>query len=246
MAKKKPQAKPKKAKATAAPSAQVTRCKYDEMVPIEKIKPHPENPNAHSTEQIAVFAEILRYQGTRRPFRVSKRSGLLMAGHGQLAAYKLNGWKECPVEYQDYENEAQEYADLVADNALGAWAVIDVSTVSKAFESLKVKLAKDTNTDFLKDFNPALLGLEGFTLSPEGITFPIERSSREFTKDERAMEYMASQSRNVVLVYSLTEFTRIADLLGKVMAAEGLESFSDAVKFLLEKYAGNKGPKKKH
>lgn len=216
-------------KPEAAQAPQI-RCKYSKLVPIADLKPNPLNPNTHTSEQLKRFAEILRYQGTRRPFRVSNQSGYLTVGHGQLAAYKLNGWTECPVDFQDYEDAAQEYADLVADNALATWSQLDFTVINEAMGQFK-------------GCNPEMFGIDGFDPNSSAVTFPDARSKNEFTKDEKTLEYMASQSRNVVLVYSLTEFTRMTELMGEVMSKEGLESFSDVVKHLLENY-GKGQPKK--
>jgi hypothetical protein len=203
------------------------RCSYAALVPMSELKPYPNNPNVHQAEQIALFARILKNQGTRRPFRVSKLTGFLTAGHGQLEAYKLNGWNLCPVDYQDYDDEPQEYADVVADNSLATWAHLDLEAVQKQVESFGSK------------FEVEMLGVDGFSLQPEEIKFPDERGKSELTKDEKTSEYMASQSRNVVLVYSLPEFTRVTSLLGEIMKLKSFESFSDAVKSILEEYAGN-------
>jgi hypothetical protein len=200
------------------------KCLHSEMVRIEKLKPHPRDPNKHGKEQITLFAKILKYQGVRRPVRVSSLSGLLTAGHGQLMAFKENGWLSCPVEYQDYDSPEQEYADLVADNSLAAWAQVDLLSIEEA-------------TAGFKNFDWSVLGIDGFKVEVPEITFPETRGKNELTKDEKTSEYMASQSRNIVLVYSLTEFNRITELMGRAMAAEGQESFSDTVKALLEKYA---------
>lgn len=226
MAKKKnPPAKKKvPAKAKADPKL---KCSFTKMIPIDQIKPWPENPNRHSQEQIQRFSEILKYQGTRRPFRISKRSDLLTVGHGQLEAYKLNGWTMCPVDYQDYEDEAQEFADVVADNNLGAWAQMDLESVSAQVQKIG------------KDFNLNYLGIDGFTLDPNEIIFPDQRGHNELTKDERTTEYMAAQSRNIILVYSLLEFNRVTELLAEIMKAKSFETFSDAVKTILEEYASN-------
>lgn len=35
------------------------------------------------------------------------------------------GWEQVAVDYQDYESEAQEYADMTADNQIAMWAEFD-------------------------------------------------------------------------------------------------------------------------
>ena len=105
-------------------------CAHDELVPISKLKPHPRNRNTHPPDQIDRLAKIMEYQGWRTPIKVSTRSGFITSGHGRLAAAIKNKWTEVPVDYQDYETEEQEYADLTADNAIASWAELDLSGIN--------------------------------------------------------------------------------------------------------------------
>ena len=126
------------------------KCSYDELVSIKELKPHPKNPNAHSDEQIARLGKILAYQGFRSPIVVSRNSGFIVAGHGRLLAAKEIGFKEVPVTYQDFADEDQEYAHLVADNAISEWSNLDLSQINLEVPSL----GPDFDIDFLgiKDF----------------------------------------------------------------------------------------------
>jgi len=106
------------------------KCKFDEMVPTGDLKPHPKNRNHHPSDQIERIARILIYQGWRYPIKVSKRSGFITSGHGRREAAILNEWAEVPVNYQDYDSEEQEYADLTADNAIALWADLELKEVN--------------------------------------------------------------------------------------------------------------------
>ena len=119
-------------------------CSYDKLEDIETIKINPKNPNKHPKEQIKRLANIMLYSGVRRAITVSKRSGLITIGHGRLEAAKLNGWKQYPVDYQDYENDQQEYADMVADNAISLWAEMEMKDIKKEIEQFP-----DFDTDML-------------------------------------------------------------------------------------------------
>lgn len=100
-------------------------CAYDEMVDIIKLTPNPRNPNQHSDRQIELLAKIIEHQGWRVPITVSKRSGFVVRGHGRLLAAEALGLDEVPVDYQDYANEAEEWADLIADNRLSELSHMD-------------------------------------------------------------------------------------------------------------------------
>lgn len=127
-------------------------CLYDSIEKISKLKPHPKNPNKHPKDQIERLAKILEYQGWRYPVKVSKLSGFITSGHGRLEAAKHLGWKEVPVNYQDYESEDQEYADIVADNAIASWSDLELSKINIELQELG------------PDFNLELLGIKNFTI----------------------------------------------------------------------------------
>jgi len=93
-------------------------CAHDEIADVDSLIGNPRNPNRHSDEQIRLLAKIIKHQGWRAPITVSNRSGFIVRGHGRLAAAKLLGVEQVPVDRQDYATEAEEWADLVADNRL--------------------------------------------------------------------------------------------------------------------------------
>lgn len=97
-------------------------CSFDELVPIGKVIGNPKNPNQHPEEQIQLLAQIIYAQGWRAPITVSKRSGYIVKGHGRLAAALKFGATVVPVDFQEYATEAEEYADLIADNRLAELA----------------------------------------------------------------------------------------------------------------------------
>ena len=129
-------------------------CKYSSIVPIKELKPNPRNPNQHTDEQIQRLAEIIAYSGWRRPIRVSNLSGLITAGHGALEAAVINNWSEVPVDYQDYDDADQEYADMVADNSIAAWASQDFGLINTEVPTLG------------PDFDIKMLGIKDFEIEP--------------------------------------------------------------------------------
>lgn len=109
-------------------------CAYDEMVEISKVKPNPNNPNMHPENQIEMLAKIIEAQGWRAPITVSKLSGLVVRGHGRLEAAEYLGLDKVPVDYQDYESEEMEYADLLADNRIAELADIDMEKLAEILQ----------------------------------------------------------------------------------------------------------------
>lgn len=127
-------------------------CLYDKLVPVLELKAHPDNHNDHPQDQIKRIAEILDYQGWRYPIKVSNQSGFITSGHGRWQAAVVNGWESVPVNFQDYEDSEQEYADVVADNAVALWASLNFSAINAKIPSLG------------PDFNLDLLGIKNFRL----------------------------------------------------------------------------------
>jgi DNA modification methylase len=126
-------------------------CAHTALVELHKLQPNPLNPNKHPDRQIELLAKIIDYQGQRAPIVVSKRSGFITKGHGRLMALRKLGWETAACDYQDYDSEAQEYADLIADNKIAELAQHD--------DAQMIEDLKDIDLD---DFE--LLGMDDFNL----------------------------------------------------------------------------------
>ncbi len=125
------------------------------MVDPATLVPHPRNPNRHPSHQIGLLSKLIKHQGWRHPIIVSKQSGFIVAGHGRLeSALKLKA-ELVPVDYQDFESEAEEYQFMVSDNTIQELAELDLAMVSQDV------------LDFGPDFDLDLLAIPNFTLLPE-------------------------------------------------------------------------------
>ena len=100
-------------------------CAHDDIISLEKAIPNPKNPNQHSADQIARLAQVIEATGWRAPITISKSSGFIVKGHGRRLAAIERGWEFVPADYQDYASEAEEWADLIADNRLAELSTID-------------------------------------------------------------------------------------------------------------------------
>ena len=112
-------------------------CAHDKIVDTDALVGNPRNPNKHPKEQIAALAKIIKRQGWRHPIVVSNRSGFVVKGHGRLLAAKELGAKQVPVDYQDYESEASEYADLMADNKIHEFSELDLKMSADILQDIK-------------------------------------------------------------------------------------------------------------
>ena len=111
-------------------------CAHDAIVPLKDLRPNPKNPNQHPPEQIKLLSSIIRATGWRGPITVSKRSGLVTKGHGRLMAAQLDDLTDAPVDYQDYASEAEELADLTADNRIAELATTDNKMLAEVFADI--------------------------------------------------------------------------------------------------------------
>ena len=112
-------------------------CAHSALVDPRTLKPNPINPNRHSAHQIQLLGAIIQEQGWRAPITVSKRSGLIVRGHGRLEAALLLGCAQVPVDVQDYASEDAELADLLADNRLAELAELDEGDLKRVLERLR-------------------------------------------------------------------------------------------------------------
>ena len=144
-------------------------CAFDEIVPLDDLRPNPKNPNRHPGDQVELLARVIKEQGWRQPVKVSTRSGLIVSGHGRYEAALLLGCP-VPVDFQNYPGEAEELADLLADNRIAEMAEMDAQALAALFsefdesdidislsgydadavEQLRVELPADNDMDMEK------------------------------------------------------------------------------------------------
>lgn len=133
-------------------------CAYDEIVDIKELKENPRNPNTHPKSQIELLAEIIKKTGWRAPITVSNLSGYIVKGHGRLQAAKLATFKHVPVEYQNFKDEEEELAALLADNKIAELAVIDKEKLTELFKDFDFDdleltgYSQDEYEDLIEDF----------------------------------------------------------------------------------------------
>ena len=112
-------------------------CAHTRLADPNSLQPNPANPNRHSAHQIQLLASIIQEQGWRNPITLSKRSGQIVRGHGRLEAALLIGCEAVPVDEQHYATEAEELADLLADNRLAELAELDEGELKRLLKSIQ-------------------------------------------------------------------------------------------------------------
>lgn len=136
-------------------------CAHDKILPTKELRPNPKNPNKHPQDQISMLSKIIRATGWRAPITVSARSGYIVKGHGRYMAALALGLKEAPVDIQEYSTEAEEQADLVADNRLAELSNIDNVLLANIFTDINLDEIPAELTGYNeKDFADALNALD--------------------------------------------------------------------------------------
>ena len=118
-------------------------CSHSEQVDIVKLVEHPSNPNQHNERQIKLLARIIQAQGWRNPITVSKKSGYIVSGHGRLKAAKELKVEKVPGDYQEFENEADEIAHLIADNRIAELSEFNLFDLNELAKELEPKIDLD-------------------------------------------------------------------------------------------------------
>ena len=140
------------------------KCSYSELYPLEKLIPNPRNDNQHTEKHAQLLAKVMSARGVRHPIIVSKNSGFIVAGHLRLLAAKLNNYESYPVDIQEFDNEAEEYAFLSSDNNVARYAEFDQAKFLTNLEELDYTLEELDFEDLgLLDFKLPTLDIVGET-----------------------------------------------------------------------------------
>ena len=168
----------KNVKAKALANGIEVWCSFDELVSVDSLNPNPKNPNKHPDSQIELLSKNIKYLGWRHPITVSKRSGFIVAGHGRLIAAKKLGVQIVPVDYQEFNSDADEMAVLVADNRLAELSETSEEDLKNILSELDGKIEIDLTgfsdaevEQLLRDINTDVLDED----VPEVPTEPISK-----------------------------------------------------------------------
>ena len=111
-----------------------------EQWPIAKLLPYARNARTHSDEQVAQIAASIAEFGFTNPI-LAGSDGVIVAGHGRLAAAHKLGLKQVPVVVLEHLSSTQRRALVIADNRIAENAGWDDAM-------LRVELAALQDDDF--------------------------------------------------------------------------------------------------
>jgi DNA modification methylase len=153
-----------------------------DLVAIESLKLNPRNARTHSKRQIKLIAGSLKAFGFINPVLVDE-SGMIIAGHGRVAAAKLIGMTEVPVLRIDHLSDDEKRAYVLADNQLAARAGWEPEILAIELQHL---------TEIAVDLDLTVTGFEMPQIDlilekakapkPEDEVQPIDRTGRAVTR----------------------------------------------------------------
>ncbi len=102
---------------------------------LSSLKPNPRNARTHSRRQIAQIADSIRTFGFNNAVIIDE-DGMILAGHGRVAAAQKLGMTEVPTVCLSHMTEAQKRAYILADNKLAEKAGWDEEILALEFQTL--------------------------------------------------------------------------------------------------------------
>lgn len=105
--------------------------------PISKIVPYERNPRQHPQDQIDLLAESMKSDGVTAPILVDEK-GIILAGHGRLAAAKQNGFEKYPVVIAEGWSEQKKAAVRLKDNQIALLSTYDNDLLRLELTDLKL------------------------------------------------------------------------------------------------------------
>ena len=107
-----------------------------ERWPTEKLVPYARNARTHSEEQVAQIAASIVEFGFTNPI-LAGSDGVIVAGHGRLAAAQKLGLESVPVVVLDHLTPTQRRALIIADNRIAENAGWDDAMLRIELQSLQ-------------------------------------------------------------------------------------------------------------
>ena len=110
----------------------VVRDQEYELVDVDELKPHPQNPNNGDVE---VIRESIRVNGFYNAVKVQRSTGYILAGNTSWKAAVAEGLPEIPVIWLDVD-DVEAIRILLVDNESARRAEYDEAVVDELLESL--------------------------------------------------------------------------------------------------------------
>ena len=115
--------------------------------PIDSLIPYARNARTHSPEQVAQIAALIAEFGFTNPI-LAGSDGVIVAGHGRLAAAQKLGLATVPVVVIDHLTPTQRRALIIADNRIAENAGWDEALLRIEMADLQDAICENTGDTF--------------------------------------------------------------------------------------------------
>ncbi len=202
------------------------------IVPIDSIKPHPQNPRQGDLE--AIGASVDRF-GQVRPVLVQKSTGFICAGNHLWKLLKERGWDRIArVEVALSDDDALAY--VIADNRTAELGSYDQRALAVILESMMTKgqlAGTGYNAEQVDDFLAELDALPTNEAEFEG----EHRESAEETAGRYREPGEVVPQRQFIIMIPESEVSTIEKNITVLKKTWGIDNFRDVVKESLHRCA---------
>lgn len=168
------------------------------IVPIDSIRPAPDNPRKISEKAVEVVALSLREFGWQQPIVVDV-DGVIIAGHTRLRAAQSLGASRVPVTVADRLDPKQVRAYRIGDNRSGDFTSWDFPELTKQLEELA------------EDFSDVLVLADWQAIVTE--FNELEENSESLELDPAVADYMSEDFKLTVVCDSAENARLVAAAL---------------------------------
>lgn len=199
-------------------------CRHTRLAAPGELTPNPDNNRIHPEDQLEMIGALIRGLGWHSAVVVSRRSGLIVKGHGTCLAAQRAGLSQVPVEEQDYGSEAEELADLAVDNRIQEFSYQDAEKLKVVIERIRADGGRLDLTGYDDTILKSILQAGG----REAVVIPIVQQAAP-------EQNQADGIKQVLLIYTAQEFMRLALAMQKISSRTGVADPSEAVLQVLRK-----------
>ena len=193
-----------------------------EMVPTDKIRPHPDNPRRGDTKRIR---QSIKANGFYGSCVVQRSTGNILVGNHRYRAAVDEGLTEIPVTWVDVSDD-QALKMLLVDNRVSDFGAYDDEELMRALEQLDAELeGSGYDTKFFDDLAAKIRSDD----------IDVDNVDIGKTPEERLESWEASGVRSIVLPYDVDTYDTVREQFAGARKSLELESNAEVVQHLLTK-----------
>lgn len=159
-----------------------------QIVPINSLKPHPDNPNIGDVETIQ---ESLDENGQYKPIVVNRRNGYIVAGHHTWLAARAQGWTKIGVVEIDVD-EVEHLRIMAVDNQSAKRSTYDETLLDRIIQRVREASGSVRGTGFTEldaeDLHTRVQQQVGSTLNELEEKRRQEREAEEMLRRSQTFE----------------------------------------------------------